>query len=203
MVVVLGCHLGLLMLMLRPVSHQQSKPPLPENDPLVLKLRFIPHKPPAPSMPPIPRQSIARTVRVSRANPPIPQPAIAAPQSPPITTPDRQLPDDFARNQTDAGDGGFQARLRNAQRSGDIHGVPGSDTPSAPGIHMVDPMSQGIGAVMRSTQRLFGITNSHCIDADVWRHLTPEERKTRHVSLRDADKVDEKYGCNRPLGLSL
>jgi hypothetical protein len=79
--------------------------------------------------------------------------------------------------------------------------VPGSDTPFAPGIHLVDPMSQGIGAAMRTAQRAFGIKNSHCIDVDVWRHLTPQELSARHVSPGDVDKVDEKYACNEPPGL--
>jgi hypothetical protein len=98
-------------------------------------------------------------------------------------------------------DGGFRERLRNAQHAYAVHGVPGSDTPSAPGIHLVDPMSQGMGAVMRTVQRAFGIKNSHCIDADVWRHLAPRELSARHVSPGDVDKVDEKYDCNEPPGL--
>lgn len=79
--------------------------------------------------------------------------------------------------------------------------MPGSDTPFVPGIHLVDPMSQGIGAVMRATQRAFGIKKSHCIDVEVWRHLSPRELSARHVSPGDVDKVDEKYGCNEPPGL--
>jgi hypothetical protein len=30
------------------------------------------------------------------------------------------------------------------------------------------------GAVMRSTQRLFGITDRHCIDVEVWQSLSRE-----------------------------
>jgi hypothetical protein len=100
-------------------------------------------------------------------------------------------------------DGGFQERLRLAQHSHSIHGVPGSDTPAAPGIHLVDPMNQGIGAVMRTTQRAFGITSSHCVDVDVWRHLTLQELSARHISSSDVDEVDRKYGCDKPLGLRL
>jgi len=62
-------------------------------------------------------------------------------------------------------------------------------------------MSQGIGAVMRTVQRAFGVRNSRCIDAEAWRHLTPRELSARHVSPGDVDKVDEKYGCSKPLGL--
>ncbi|MEO7066734.1 MAG: hypothetical protein ABI114_07480 [Rhodanobacter sp.] len=99
-------------------------------------------------------------------------------------------------------DTGFQARLHDAQRSRVVRGVPGSDTPFVAGIHFVDPMQQGIGAVMRTAQRAFGITNSHCVDVDVWRHLTPQELSARYISPSDVDKVDEKYHCNKPSGLS-
>jgi len=98
-------------------------------------------------------------------------------------------------------DAGFFERLRNAQRSHSVHGVPGSDTTYAPGIHLVDPMDQGIGAIMRTIQRGFGITTSHCVDVDVWRHLTPQELIARHISPDDVDRVVEKYKCNDPPGL--
>jgi hypothetical protein len=62
-------------------------------------------------------------------------------------------------------------------------------------------MKQGIGAVMRTAQRAFGIANNHCIDVDVWRHLAPQELSARHISLSDVDKVDEKYRCDDPPGL--
>lgn len=110
-------------------------------------------------------------------------------------------PNANTREKDSTGDGGFQERLRNAQRSYSVHGVPGSGTPYAPGIHLVDPMSQGLGAVMRTAQRAFGIKNSHCIDVDAWRQLTPQELSARHISPGDVDSVDEKYGCNKPPGL--
>ncbi|HUH54145.1 MAG TPA: hypothetical protein VLZ32_00225 [Rhodanobacter sp.] len=98
-------------------------------------------------------------------------------------------------------DGGFHARLRRAQRAHDVHGLPGFHTSLVPGIHLVDPVEQGLGAVMRTAQRAFGIRSSHCIDVDIWRQLTPNELSTRHLSLGDVDKADEKYDCNRPPGL--
>lgn len=110
-------------------------------------------------------------------------------------------PNANTREKDSTGDGGLQERLRNAQRSYSVHGVPGSGTPYAPGIHLVDPMSQGLGAVMRTAQRAFGIKNSHCIDVDAWRQLTPQELSARHTSPGDVDSVDEKYGCNKPPGL--
>ena len=102
-----------------------------------------------------------------------------------------------------SGDGGFQQRLLDAQRSAGVRGIPGSDNPRAPGIQMIDSDNQGVGAVLRSTQRLFGITNRHCIDVEVWQSLSPQALAARHLSPRDVATAGEKYHCNRPLGLSI
>jgi hypothetical protein len=101
-----------------------------------------------------------------------------------------------------SGDGGFRDRLLNAQHSQGSKGIPGSDTPISPGIQLTDPMNQGVGAVMRDTQRLFGITNRHCIDVEVWQSLSADELSARHLSPADVRREGEKYNCNRPLGLN-
>ncbi|WP_430390674.1 hypothetical protein [Dyella sp. 20L07] len=111
-------------------------------------------------------------------------------------------PDQYTSNQISTEDGGLRNRISKAQRSQDIRGVPGSDTPVAPGIALTNPMNQGIGSVVRSTQRLFGVTERHCIDVDVWQHLTPDELKARNLSAADVAKQSEKYNCNRPMGLN-
>ncbi|QNK02125.1 hypothetical protein [Dyella telluris] len=100
------------------------------------------------------------------------------------------------------GDGGFRDRMRNAQHVQDIHGVPGSDRAVAPGMALINPMDQGIGAVVRNAQRLFGVADHHCIDVDVWLHLSADELIARHLTVADVDKVSEKYHCNRPMGLN-
>jgi hypothetical protein len=89
-----------------------------------------------------------------------------------------------------------------AQHAQRIRGIPGSDTPVASGIQSTDPMNQGVGAVMRSTQRLFGITDRHCIDVEVWQSLSPDELTARHLSPADVRREGDKYNCNRPLGLN-
>jgi hypothetical protein len=99
-------------------------------------------------------------------------------------------------------DGGFQQRLQEAQHGDAIHGVPGSDVRLAPGITLTDPRNQGIGAVMRNAQRLFGVTSKHCIDVDVWSKLSTDELIARHLTPADVKAANEKYQCNRPLGLS-
>ena len=99
-------------------------------------------------------------------------------------------------------DGGFGNRLLNAQHSQNTKGIPGSDTHIVPGIQLADPMNQGVGAAMRSTQRLFGIPDRHCIDVEVWQSLSPEDLSARHLSPADVRRQGEKYNCNRPLGLN-
>jgi hypothetical protein len=205
LVVVISCHLGLLMLMLRPVVFYRNATPVARNDPRVLKLRFFRRS--QPSLSPLPvRHSIepaghshaASSARSSK--PPAVQPAAHVDAQPYETRSTSARNQDTGEDDSTS-DGGFRERLRDAQHAYSVHGLPGSDTPAAPGIHLADPMSQGIGAVMRTVQRAFGIKNSHCIDADVWRHLTPRELSARHVSPGDVNKVDEKYDCNEPPGL--
>ena len=210
MVVVIGCHLGLLMLLLRPAIYDRSTTLVARNNPLALELNFIRQPQAAPTHLALPAlRPAASTLRIQRT------PPVRAPERPSAqratrvaAPPETHLssapttPSQSTGNEASPRDGGFQARLRNAQRSHAVHGVPGSDTPSVPGIHLIDPMNQGIGAVIRKTQRLFGITNRHCIDVDARRHLTPQELSARHISPDNVDKTDEKYDCNRPPGLS-
>lgn len=207
LVVVIGCHLGLLMLLLLPGTFFQGATTVVRDNPLVLRLRFFhPSQPPSPH-PALPtRRVIAPPVyghaTVSARSPkrPADQRAENVDAQPSETLLIR-VPQPVTSEEDSTGDGGFQGRLHRAQHAYSIHGVPGSDTPSAPGIHFVDPMSQGLDAVMRTAQRGFGITNSHCVDVAVWRHLTPKELSARHISQSDVDKVDEKYDCNKPPGL--
>lgn len=207
LVVVISCHLGLLMLLLRPVVSHRGTTPVVRNSPLVLRLRFFQPPLPSPSHPALPAYRLAapamqrHTALSARSSKP---PAVQ--KAAPIDGQPDETRLTSARNPNtsegdSANDGGFRERLHDAQHAHSVHGVPGSDTPSAPGIHLVDPMSQGIGAVMRTAQRASGIKNSRCIDVDVWRQLTPQELSARHISSGDVDKVDEKYDCNKPPGL--
>jgi hypothetical protein len=107
-----------------------------------------------------------------------------------------------ANNPGVEGDGGFHQRLFQSQGLSATRAVPGSDAPLVAGIHLADPASQGIGAVARKAQRLFGITNRHCIDVATWRNLTPQERSDRHISSDELDRLDEEYHCNAPMGLA-
>lgn len=204
--VVTGCHLGLLMLLLRPVVFYRSTVPVARNNPLALKLRFF-RLPSSSSHPALPAHRVfapaarSHAMLVARSPKPqvVQQAAHVGARSYETHSVDAWNPDTGEENSIS--DGGFRDRLRKAQHSYSIHGVPGSDTSFVPGIRLVDPMRQGIGAVIRATQRAFGVKDSHCIDIDVWRHLAPRELSARHVSPGDVDKVDEQYGCNKPPGL--
>lgn len=207
LVVVISGHLGLLMLLLQPVIFYRDPTPEVKDNSHVLKLRFFQPPQSSSSHPALPahRRSVSALHRHEAELATSPKPATVR-QAPHANVPPRQLrlsvtPNTEASEGNPAGDGRFQERLHDAQRSHLLRGVPGSDTPLAPGIHLVDPLSQGVGAVMRTAQRAFGIRNKHCIDVDVWRHLTPHELSARHISSSDVNELDDKYGCSKPPGL--
>ncbi|WP_107913701.1 hypothetical protein [Luteibacter sp. OK325] len=222
-VVTVGCHVGLLMVLLRPASNMVDTTAIADDKTPSLELRFIStplKKSPMPtSQTPqlagsrdAPANESARSrarrtravITRSEANSPNAPITAEAPTQPVVptasTSPGTSDPPMTAPTST--GDGGFRERLGNAQHSQGVRGVPGSDAPVVTGIQLTDPMNQGVGAVMRSTQRLFGITDRHCIDVEVWQSLTPEELSARHLSPGDVRTEQEKYNCNRPLGLS-
>lgn len=205
-VVIIG-HLGLWMLVLRPGIFHRDTTPVLSNKRQVLKLRFF--RPPQPSSahPSVPAHRLiapavhGRKSRPARSSKPLAVRQIADNYTQPSAARMASTPGLGTSDKDASRDGGFQERLQHAQHSYSVLGLPGSDTPSAPGIHLVDPMHQGISAMMRTAQRAFGIKNRHCIDVDVWRHLTPQELSERFISPGGVDKVDQKYACNEPPGL--
>lgn len=212
--VAIGCHLGLLVVMLRPDTHRTDIISAMRDGTATLELRFITVRRRAMASPPRAEARPRQVLRVARSIPPQSKPVstgVAEPPAPvarPAASPAAPAlpaqtiaPD--AGSQAASSDGGFRDRLLNAQRAGEIHGVPGSDKRAAPGIQLTDPMDQGIGSVMRETQRLFGITHAKCIDVEAWEHLTPDELIARHLTPEDVKKQSDKYSCNRPLGLSI
>jgi hypothetical protein len=225
MALAIGLHLGLLVVMLRPSIYRSDIISVTRDDEAVLEMRFtlppraVPKAPvstatrefaasPKKQAKPRPVFPTARAFASSSPNPvsasvteppAIPTRPAAVAATPSATA---QTTATDTNNQTSAGDGGFRDRLLNAQHAGDIHGIPGSDRRIVSGIELANPLNQGVGSVMRNTQRLFGITNRHCIDVEVSEHLTPDELIARHLTLDDVKKEEDKYNCNRPLGLS-
>ena len=217
----IAAHISVLMVMLEPATPGTLVPRPARPESRVLEVRFISAAPPIrrplarPSMP-VPDARLTRTYastapraglrnkRPASPSPsPSPGPTVLSPPSTASDTAAAAAHADPASIPTSAADGGFQQRLRDAQQAGNIHGVPGSDTRHSPGVQLIDPMNRGIGSVMRTTQRLFGIPSSHCIDVEVWRSLSQDERNARHISPSQITAMDEKYSCNKPMGLSI
>jgi hypothetical protein len=221
--VAVGVHLALLIALLRPASHPASTTnQVVEDEAALLELSFI-SSPPITSSSSTPQAPTVAGRRVAPTSEPVRSrirgtraavvgteansPSIAA-SSTSLTFP--VVPAVFVRpalgrlitEPTSTGDGGFRKRLGDAQHSRDVRGVPGSDANAVPGIQLTDPQDQGVGAVMRSTQRLFGITDRHCIDVEVWQSLSPDELIARHLTPADIQRQSDRYSCNRPLGLN-
>lgn len=205
--VVIGGHLGLLTLMLRPPIFYRNATAVARNNLQVLKLRFLPPVQPSSRHPALlPQRHIAPSAQSRKASPagsPNPRafPPAVNTAATPFEAPVASTPIPDRNEKTFTSDGGFQERLRHALHASAVRGVPGSSAPVAPGFPLADPMHQGIGAVMRTAQRAFGIENRHCIDVDAWRQLTLQELSERHISPSDVDNLDQKYACNKPPGL--
>ncbi|WP_458068603.1 hypothetical protein [Rhodanobacter sp. BL-MT-08] len=208
-VAVIACHLGFLMLFFPPAIDHSDTNRMAKTKRLALQLRFVT----LPRLIPMPVASSSaqasrspryRTIaRIRRMAVPTvhtivsdsPSPA-ATPAISPLSIPAQ------APNQSDPNaDGGFGKRLREAQHGSATHGIPGSDKALVSGIEFVNPMDQGVGAVARQAQRLFGIKSRQCIDVEAWRTLTTQELLARHISPDDVNREDEKYQCNAPPGL--
>jgi hypothetical protein len=194
-IVVIACHLGALMLFLRPVSEAaNSDSPAAHSTP-ALKLRFVhasrPSTPPQVLPPAVVSSKSVRptTVVTRRETTAIAKPAVTIPYAPaqvPAMPAEPGTARSGGESMTDS-DGGFQDRLRAAQSGSSHKRLPGSDKAFVPGMHFVNPMDQGIGAVVRKAQRLFGVT--------------PQELSARHISPDEVDREDQRYGCNEPPGL--
>jgi hypothetical protein len=219
--ITIGCHLGLLIVMLEPTAPRMDTTTETWNEIGSLRIRIIsssrivPASPPvsttAPPSPPKVAVKLLPTAprRVAADLPPKPRSHLSLATPPPSAKAPHPQPtndgtpatEQYTDQPATVGDGGFHQRLLDAERSGEIRGVPGSDRQIVPGIQLADPMTQGVSHVMRQTQRLFGITNHHCIDVEVLKSLTPEDLIARHLTLADVKKEEEKWDCNSPLGL--
>jgi hypothetical protein len=201
-------HIAVLIVMVWPAVHKRGAAPAEGRRPHAIQIRFF--RPPSAhkvaSSPRViaPASHVRATLSAPPLKPPTVQYATPAARLPtgkhPPGAPAASTP--IGGDGSAIGDGGFRERLLEAQRSYAVHGIPGSDRPRVADIPLIDPRTQGIGAAMRRAQRLFGIANRHCVDVDVWRHLTAQELIARHISPNDVDRTDATYHCNRPPGLS-
>jgi hypothetical protein len=212
----ISLHILLFVLITRPVASEKEGELVWSQSRAALQLRFIALLKPAKSIAqlhlraPIVTTRPTRTMAVTAASPK--KSAVATPViSPPTTIGTNAamsgaaaaaVPLAPSNTPIPEADGGFADQLRAAQDAHSVGPLPGSDTSRVRGIQLIDPQKQGIGAAMRQAQRLFGITNYHCVDVDTWRSMTPQQLLERHITPSDVDKVDAENQCNRPMGLS-
>lgn len=196
-----SCHLALLGVMLMPVGYTPDIARMPSGPEQSLELRFVPKTHELPR-PPTPAPIVPTGKKDARSHVPARQVSNGTPPTAPPSPDKTFVPATSSGTPPAMGDGGFAERLRDAQGSNVVRGVPGSDVRLAPGIQLIDPMNQGVGAAIRNTQRLFGVTDSHCQDVEVWGHLSSEELIARHLTPSDVKRVNEKYHCGSPLGFS-
>ncbi len=64
---------------------------------------------------------------------------------------------------------------------------------------MIPPQQQGVAGALRTLQGLFGIAPKPCVDVDVWRTMTREERFKHHVTQAQIDATTERYDCYKYL----
>ncbi len=208
---VMSLHLLALLMLMRPFTLRPFAAPVRRAGRQALQLRFFRRLPHSSADVRLPAISInAPAVRVQTAPSAHLQKAPTAPHAMSPSLPSsvqwlpasRDTPIGMPGAQGTIADGGFQRRLLHARRADAIRGVPGSDVPFVGGISLIALEARGAAAVMRRAQRLFGVANRHCIDVDVWHHMTPQALSARHISPNEVDQVDEAYHCNRPPGLS-
>lgn len=204
--VALSLHFVFWILALYFTGHGPSRPARHRGIENPLQLMLL-----APSATPqVPRETSATDATAARARGAaarpshrmpvalVPTPTVAEQTASPASRhsgPSATITDDYV-------DGGFSARLKARQGSRAAPRLPGSSVPLVPGIKLIDRDEQGTGALVRKTKRLFGMTDRHCVDVDVWQHLASRELSERHISPSDVDRTSDAHHCNRPLGLS-
>lgn len=76
--------------------------------------------------------------------------------------------------------------------------LPGVDhVEGAPRFRMVPPQMQGVAGVIHLIGSFTGAVDPHCLDLEVWRGMTPQERIESHVSQEDIDRIESTYDCRR------
>lgn len=192
--VVISLHLGMAMVLLRgPTSlwHDAQDKPIRARE--ILQLRFVPavaRKPRtivAATTPPAVRvRKRSTTIRAT----PIVDPAItlAAPASP------TNAPTPSGTAGAGYVPGGNLLNGTDQFHRSAAH-LPGSAVAIVPGLHMIDPRTQGIAGAARALQALFGVPDHHCVDVDAWRTLSTRELLDRHVSPEQVESTAAKYHC--------
>ncbi len=191
--VVAAAHLLGLMVAMVPAAYWQPRLADAGSRDEALQWRFLPsprtqplpsNPAAAPTRPVIPGVKAHRSAHVDRSAP------IARPTSPALNLTLPSQASGYA-----AGGADFQGQLENASRGLPVTRLPGSAVPLVAGMPFVDPKMRGFAGIARTLQHLFGVPNRHCIDVDVWRNMTRQERLKRHISTAEVDRVAAKNGC--------
>ncbi len=193
LVLAIGIHVGMWLLFFGGIVRPWSLPQASDDQRMnSLNVRFIPtpaqpmmHS--SPTVPPMPHRrpvlrftpSSAPTTSETRSSAtPVPHIVLTAP----TPTLDGYIP------------GGHLLRGTDKNFAPAPH-LPGSSTPVVEGFHLVDPRTQGVAGVAHTLQRLFGVTSARCIDVEVWRNMTRQERLARHISLTQVEHTAEENHC--------
>jgi hypothetical protein len=197
MVAVLLIHAGFLVLLLLPAGAwrwRASKRATVRMD--VLSLRFIAMPPKLPARPrrPAPRRAPAPSHRSGAAASVVAQKRTNRPPAPEHEVP--SLRKVTAGNTLGYVPGGGRFAADPGYARDNVH-LPGGTQPvhGMPVFRMVDPKMQGIAGAVRRVQRLFGVPDSHCVDVDVWRHMTVAERLAKHIDDARIEQTAADYQC--------
>lgn len=197
MAAVLLIHAGFVVLLLLPAGAWRwhaSKRATVRAD--ALSLRFIALPPKLPARPR--RQAVRRAPAPSHRSGAAAS-VVAQKRTNHPSTPDHEVPSlrkVTAGNTQDYVPGGGRFAADPGYARDNVH-LPGSTQPvhGMPVFRMVDPKMQGIAGAVRRVQRLFGIPDSHCVDVDVWRHMTVAERLAKHIDDARIEQTAADYQC--------
>lgn len=199
--VVLSVHATLLMLVLRPARPMRSNHTTTQVDSVdVLEVRLIDVSSPPPPIPSNAAQTTPRVRTRHASKPRLPRHA-AKPMASTTSKPTESTPKTLSLKLTgkvDAANHWTIGRSLSAPKHvmprlpghGHVHG--------APKLHLIDPRFQGIAGVARSLQHYLGIPNSHCVDVDSWRSMSPVELADHHMTESDVDRTAKRYNCIPP-----
>lgn len=197
MAAVLLIHAGFVLLLLLPAGAwrwRASKRATVRMDALSLRFIAMPPKLPARPRRPAPRRAPATSHRSGAAASVIAQKRTNRPPAPDYEVP--SLRRVTTGNTLAYVPGGGRFAVDPGYARDNVH-LPGSTQPvhGMPVFRMADPKMQGIAGAVRRVQRLFGVPDSHCMDVDVWRHMTVAERLAKHIDDARIEQTATDYQC--------
>jgi hypothetical protein len=196
--VMLG-HIGLLIVMLRPATPfrtSDNKRWIDDDTWMQLRIIRAPERHAATAIPaptPVIHTHTRSAPRIAHAAPEV--------QAPPEQTSHADTPVLYlapaATGSYIAGGAGFQQRLQASDQT-QIPTVPGdADVHGAPRFKMMEERSIG-ARLVHIIGYLGGAVNSHCVDANTWQSMTPQQLIAAHVSQSDIQRAIAQNNCVEP-----